>query len=415
LSADGRSVLDGHSRIEIAVLSAPLAVAIVNPGTGLASGYYAAVLVIIYTAFRYGIRAGLTSVDWMALHLSVFILTSPLWAYAPSVTASASHGAAVTLAYFVAIRLTLRQQADFDLFSRLVASMCLVYAGYFLIKAKTMDAQTLRLSVEFANGNYTGAVLAFGTVATLWQVVCSFGKRPSQMLWVAAYVAESWALLETGSRASAAGAAGALAVVLLFKARWRLARNLTLAVLACGFVVGFLPQSAKLFGAVSDAGSSYQPFHRGDQSVLDLSGRVEIWRSTTKLISNSWILGGGIDGYRLRGPTQILAHSWGLEYMASVGVVGTSALAFVIFSCFTGQGFRTALQPSRRAWLWNSATALSLLPNLALSTHQWTLWAWAGFALWSRSQVLDTGLDQPRRIGGTRRPEHAHFLRRSTG
>lgn len=387
LTIDGKAT-KGHSKAEIAALGAPLAVAIVNPGTGLASGFYVAIPVIIYAAVRYGIRARLTTIDWIAINLAAFVLASPLWAYAPSVTISASHGVAVALAYFVAIRLTLRRRADFVFFTRLIAFMSFVYTIYFLINAKTMDLQTLRLSVEFANGNYTGAVLAFGIVATLWHAVNSPGKSLSHIFWAVACVTESWALLETGSRASAAGVAAALVVVILFKARWRLARHITLAALACGFVLGSFPQSGKVLRAVSDQASNFQTFRRGDQSIYDLSGREEIWRSTRRIIADSWILGSGLDGYRLRGPTQTLAHSWGLEYMASVGIFGTSALALLVFLCFTGHSLRATLPPSNRAWLWNSATALSLLPNLALSTHQWTIWAWAGFALWSRSQLL---------------------------
>jgi O-antigen ligase len=322
----------------------------------------------------------------MAIHVAVFVLLSPLWAFAPSITSSASHGAAVSLAYLVVVRWTLRQRSDFELFGQLIAAMCLVYSVYFLLNAEARDLATTRRSVEFANANYTGAVLAFGAIVTLWFVTFPPVRSRMQLFWAAAFAIDAWAVFETGSRASLIGLAAAVVVVVFLNGRWILVRHATLATLGIGFTLGFFPQSEKFFGSVSEL-TSYETLQRDD----NLSGREEIWTSARSVVAESWFLGYGPEGYRFRGHTQILAHSWGLEYMASVGIVGTSVIALIIWFCFTGQRVRTKLPPSRHAWLWNSATALSLLPNLVLSTHQWTLWAWVGFALWSKSYLLDSG------------------------
>jgi O-antigen ligase len=381
-------------------LAVPLAVAIVNPGTGLASGFYAALIVVLYAVGRYAGSIRFDSVDYMTISVALVVLISPLWAYAPEITLSASRGIVATLFYFITVRAALGHRSDFILFIKTIAWMSAIYAVYFLVNAKATDLATSRVSVDFANANYTGAVLAFGAVATLWQLFLAPASRGTRWAWVAALAIEVWALFETGSRASVAGLFLAVTVALLFRNFWVLARNVTMLLLAIGFPIGFIPQAGEIFRASQSVMTS-QVFVRGDTYVENLSGREEIWQSTRETVSQAPILGSGPEGYRLRGSTQILAHSWGLEYMASVGLVGTALLVVVIWFCFAVRGIRRSYQPGRQSWLWNSATALSLLPNLVLSTHQWTLWAWAGFALWSRSHLLNAEAEDQRQTWRT--------------
>lgn len=379
-----------RSWIEIFLASVPLAVAIVNPGTGYFSGFYAALCVVTYALVRYGTVIRLSLVDWLALKTSALLLASPLWAFAPDVTSSASRGAAVSIAYLVALRLILRTAASLKLFIRLIALMTLVYSIYFLFNAKTHDLQTVRLSVDFANGNYTGAVIAFGLTIALWEAFESTNGLAWRFAFLASCAIDGWALFETGSRASAAGPVIALIILIAFRTQWRAVRYTTFAILMAGFFMGFFPQSAGLFKTASDPVSDFETFNRGDVTTLNLAGREQIWSSTREMVTDSWLLGYGPEGYRFRGITQTLAHAWGLEYMASVGLIGTAAILMIIWVCFAGGTVRSVVAPGRRAWLWNSLAAIALLPNLLLSTQQWTLWAWAGFALWSRSWLLNS-------------------------
>jgi O-antigen ligase len=376
-----------RSKVEVAILATPLAVAIINPGTGFESGIYAAVLVIIYAAIRYASSARFSSVDYLTMSVALIVLISPLWAFAPLATGPASRSIVATLLYFMTVRGALRHRSDFILFISAIAWMSVIYALYFLANGKAFDLDNSRISVDFANANYTGAILAFGAVSTLWLAIFASANNGWRYVWVSAATIDTWAAFETGSRASAGGLLAALAVVLFFKNLWVVVRTATTVFLATGFVSGFIPQSDAIFKEAAQPISAYRLFARED--IDSLSGREQVWESARKTVSESPILGSGPEGYRLRGSTQILAHSWGLEYMASVGLLGTALLAVLIWFCFAARGIRKVREPGRRAWLWNSATALSLLPNLMLSTHQWTLWAWAGFALWSRSYLLD--------------------------
>lgn len=381
--------LASRPKRDVFILAIPLGVAILNQATGFVSGFYAAIFVFIYIMIRNGIHLRLAAVDWLAFLSAVIVLLSPFWAYQWTPTVEASRGIAVTLAYFVSVRWVIRQHRDFVYFMRIIAIMCSVYSIYFLATATAKDALTTRVSVDFANANYTGAVLSFGAVATLWIILFSqSSKDKSRLFWVSMFALQALALFETGSRASVAGLVAALVVLTFARNFWRTARYLTLAVLVLGFNVGFFPQSADLFKGASEIVST-QTFTRGGHAIDSLSGRAETWDGAREVVAGSWLLGAG-PAYRYRSYAQLPAHAWGLEYMASVGLLGTSILAALILLCFTGYGIKMKFPASQRAWLWNSATALALVPDLVLSTSQWILWTWVGFALWSRSYLLDT-------------------------
>lgn len=379
------------SKLDVYLLTLPLAVAIVNPGTGFFSGFYAAILVGAYLVLKYWWRTRFTAIDWVAGLAFVYVTISPLWAYNASYTVPASRGDAVSIAYFLVVRRVIIERDSFILFARVTAALTSVYAIYFLLSASAYDLATSRIAVGFANANYTGAVLAYGGTLAIWLAFhIDKSRRGIKIAWICTYAIHFIAIFASGSRASLAGTLGALVGVMLLR-WWRHTWITTALLLVAGFIIGFFPQATGIFRWTASILAGFGPFTRSDAAAADLSGRAEIWESTREVIAQAPLFGSGSEGYRTRADVPVLAHSWGLEYAASVGVIGTSILVVVLATSFAGRfsGSASTLMP--RAAIWNSATALSLLPSLMLSTHQWTLWAWVGFALWSRSYVLDEG------------------------
>lgn len=383
------------SKADILFLAYPLAAAIINPGTGLTSGFYAALFVFIYMAFRHGVdRQRIEVVELLAIVAAVIILLSPLWTDTPLATSlSPSRGAAVSVLYLLTVRWVIQQRADLVAFLRIISLICGVYAVYFLVNAQTVETSVGRLTVDFANANYTGAVLAFGAVVSLWLLIGDAAGKGRRVLNASAFVLQGWAVFETGSRASFAGLVGASTVLIFLRRTPLVAHRLTSGVLVAGFVIGFFAGSVNFFRAIAERLEGFDPFARADSAVYSASGREQIWRATREVVSESWLAGWGPDLYRLHASGQSPAHAWGLEFMASVGLVGTLVLAVLIGLCYSGRGQGAIGRPlPRRAALLNTVTALALVPNLVLSTHQWTLWAWAGIALWSRTYLLDEDL-----------------------
>lgn len=391
------------SATDVYLLAVPLAVAIVNPGTGFLSGFYAAILVGLYLALKYWWRTRFATVDWVAGVAFLYVVMSPLWSYNPSYTVPASRGDAVSLAYFLVVRRVVVERRSFILYARAIAVLTMVYAVYFLLAASAYDLATSRVAVEFANANYTGAVLAFGGSLAIWLAMrTDIASRGLRIAWVGAYAVHVIAIVASGSRASLTGTLGALVVVFLLR-WWRATWTTTGVLLVMGFVIGFFPQANGVFRWAASVLGGFGPFRRSEAAAADLSGRAEIWESTRHVIAQAPLFGSGSEGYRTRGEVMVHAHSWGLEYVASVGIVGAAILVAVLYMSFSGWRVGRAFAMMPRAAIWNSATAISLLPSLVLSAHQWTLWAWVGFALWSRSYVLD----EFSRVD-TRVPRHAH-------
>ncbi len=391
-TAGGRRPSGQSTRIDVCLLVVPLGFAIVNPGTGILSGHYASIAVTIFILLRYGAAHRFFLVDLVAFCAGGFVLLSPLWAFDWDASASPSRGAAAVLFYFVTVRIVVSDARRFAWLVRSIVVVCAIYAAYFAVTARALDSMTSRVSVEFANANYSGVILAFGAVASLWVALHDAPIPPKlRGLSAIAGVLQSWAVLLTGSRASFAGLLAGLAVIGLCHRPWRAVRIATLVLVVVGFVIGFAPSSASIFLAVSQSVTPFSTFQRGAQTLGDLSGREEIWASTRTIASENWLLGAGPEGYRLLGGSQILAHAWGLDYVASVGLLGASLLASVVLMSFLCKGVGATGAISRPAVLWTCGTALVLLPSLVLASIQWTLWAWVGFALWSKAHLLDGG------------------------
>jgi hypothetical protein len=362
-------------------LTCTLVVAAIDPGTGYFSGFFAAVVVSTLIWCRHAWSWESDTLDVVAAISIGLVLLSPYWHAETSAQTSPSHGAAVSLIFFVAVRIVVTDALVFRELITQVGILCAAYAGYFLAFATAYDLINNRAAVSFANANYTGAVLAFGGAVTLFLAASS--AATARFLWLAASVLQAVAIYESGSRASFAGL---LATALLMSA-WRWAPVLSGALVKFAVIVGFflalIPNSIALFTRPAYWLASAGTFDRGQAAADNASGRSEIWAQATAAVDQSWLTGWGPGNYYLTVGTDptFLAHAWGLEYLLSVGVLGTVFVAALLLGAYN-RGTRGS------GALWTASTALSLLPSLMVSTHQWTLWAWFAFALWSRADLL---------------------------
>jgi hypothetical protein len=382
------------SRLDVALVALPLVVAIFNPGTGWASGMYATIYVFALMALRHGIALApsLKALDVLIGLSGAVVLLSPLWATVPSVESlSPSRGATVSVAYMLLLRWLVLTEENLLLYLKIISLVTFGYAVYFLGNAHVVP-DTQRMTVSFANANYTGAVLTFGVAVAAWLWLA----RRGSWIWLLAAVVQGVAVYGTGSRASFAGAVLASAVLLLGPMASTWAHRLVYVVLVGGFLVGLYPGSAALFRALSQPLGDVSAFSRDPTAILSVSGRETIWMETREVVSQSWLFGWGPDRYRMLTAGQSPAHSWGLEWIASVGLFGTAFLATVVTMAYFCRGQLDNRMPGRDGRLLNAATAFALAPNLVLSTHQWTLWAFAGFAVWSRAFLL-TDVECPKR------------------
>lgn len=400
-----------RSVVDVVVLCAAMGVA----AWSTSAGSLAASVAIAWVLLRYGaaVFSRATNIDLLALVSAVVVLASPHWVpgQAPEL-ASASYGPAISLLFFVVARRVLLDPQNLIRFVRGTALLTLAYAGYFLTTGQTLDVSNARRTVDFANANYTAAVLAFGVAASVWMVRGS-ARRSVRLFAFASVLIHAWAIIETGSRASLAGAALAATVIVLGPSV-RAYRIVGVGMVAA-FVVGFFPQFDELTVVVSAPLANLPFIGRSASAIGDASSRFELWHQARNVIGDSWLLGWGPDRYRFQpGGPENLAHSWGLEYMASVGLLGTVLLVAVIAMSYAAP-YRAA---SRDGLLLTTASALALVPSLTLSTHQWTLWFWAAVAVWSRCTLAGvrslTSLDggsrpaelrtPPRRSGRAPRP-----------
>lgn len=366
------------SMLDTFVLCAVLGVAAVSTSTGS----FAALVAIAWTVFRHGAalvaRPGV--IDLLALVAAGAVLISPYWTHgAANELARASHGPAISLAFFIAARRILANGENLKSFLRGTAVVTFGYAIYFIGNGQVLDAVSSRRTVEFANANYSGAVLVYGLAVSMWMVRGQLSRR-TRILGLLSGLVHIWAIIETGSRASLAGAALGV-IVIMFGPNTKMYRTVFVGLIAA-FSIGFIPGLDTLTLVVSEPLSHLPYLGRNQTSILDASGRFELWASTRSVIADSWFLGWGTDRYRFQpGGPENLAHSWGLEYMASVGLVGTLLLAAILAMSYLTP-YRSR---SGEGMLLATATSLSLAPSLMLSTHQWTLWLWAAVAVWSRS------------------------------
>ncbi len=363
-SSRGRS-----STAEMILLAIPPVVAIFNPGTGLLSGFYMSILVFVYAFIRYGRRIRISTIDVLAFALSVILILSPAWTVDLGTTDSEARGAAASVLYYISVRWMVRRRSDFIKFAELLAVVTFAYASYFLVysQAYDIDAYNLgyeRAGVQFANPNYTGAILAFGVAVTSFLAFAKSRAKGAFWLLMTGSILQVLAITQTGSRASLAGGCLALLIVAFGRKISSLVRTATGVMLAVGFFIGFVPRAADFFRYLSQVFAGESSFSRDEASLLTLSGREYIWDSTRDIIHISPWLGSGPEKYRLLSDTQILAHSWGLEYMASVGLVGMLLIfGIVLMSYYPRPGVKR-YQFGQYPNIWNAATVQSRLLNI---------------------------------------------------
>ena len=370
-----------QSAVDVVVISLPLAVAAVNTSRGT----IAALLAIGWVLARQGahIVRNAAALDLLMALAAVMVLASPHWV--PGLGneyASASYGPAVNIIYALCVRRVLLNRSNFANFLRGTALLTTAYAVYFLTQGQAIEASTsVRQTVDFANANYTGAILAYGVSVSVWMARGTSNRRLRILALVSVGV-QVWAVLQTGSRASMAGAAAA-AIVLVIGPSVRTYRVSAIG-LVFSFCAGFLPAVDRLALWASESLAAVSYFNRQQSALADASGRLELWAAARNVAMDAWLTGWGTERYRLQpGGPGFLAHSWGMEYLASVGVLG-SAIRVAVFTLSYLTPYRSR---SADGILLVTASAFALAPSLMLSTHQWTLWLWAAVAVWSRSHL----------------------------
>lgn len=377
------------------LLVCPPMLAAINPTWGL----WSAIMVVALALFapsRPAAPAG--TIDTFLWIAAIITLLSPHWIplQEPVALAPSINGAACLL-YAFAIRRTLHTGAQAILAGNLFIVFGVGYATYFIQERVAVDATNSvlnRSQVEFANANYTGAVLAFTFALTLWSL--RHHRRPlySRSLLLIAAATQFYAVLLTGSRASVTGCVLALIGLLGFFISRRWSYRATALFLIVAFPLGLIHQASNWFRRLSEPLSGIGTFQRDQAAIQGVSGRDLIWMETRDAFMESPILGWGPDRYRqVQESTHYLAHSWGLEFLASIGILGTAAITIIYFLAYRGgSGSRAPLHAGHAMII---MTSLSLVPNLVLSTHQWTLWAWVAVALMSRAHLLQAQEETP--------------------
>ncbi|MEO9470536.1 O-antigen ligase family protein [Parasphingorhabdus sp.] len=134
----------------------------------------------------------------------------------------------------------------------------------------------------------------------------------------------------TGSRGALLAIIGSAAGLLVFAPRFR---KISLRYIAITFTLSVslsavLPVPIPQYGLARILGyaQSMDEFKRGD------SGRIEIWKSTMKLVKNQPLAGHGIDQFQRMGPEKTLGfkgpHSWPMQVLFSIGFLGAGVLIY---------------------------------------------------------------------------------------
>ncbi|MGH3704629.1 MAG: O-antigen ligase family protein [Agromyces sp.] len=362
-------------------------------------GAYSAIALTVWFGLRSLLRRhSFNAMDLLVILLVLIVFVSPMWVWSPVSSpqaVSSSLGAAASVLYVLPVRWVVRERQDFLRFARIISWITSAYSAYFLLNASNLvgagDIVTDRMSVEFANANYTAAVISFGAVATLWLVCATDSGVRFRVLYVLAAILQFATVLQTGSRAAFAGMLVAILVILALRRFARIIHGLTLILMVFGFVIGFFPTAATtLFRALAEPLGATGAFGRDAAAIATASGRSELWEVSREIAAGSWLVGWGPGRYQLQeGPYFLPAHAWGLEYVASVGILGTALIAFIVVRFYFGRDGRPWHALRGNGALWNATTSIALVPSLMLSTHQWTLWAWVAIALWARASVLE--------------------------
>ena len=389
--------------VEKIFLVIPLAVGFVDP----AYGSYAVVAVIAWFGIpRIHRIARADTLEIFVALSAVIVLVSPYWHGTPSDTSrSAAIGAALGVAYFLPVKWVVGTSAS-QLVKLAQVLVCLGSGLSIVALAGGVSAQidgttSARLLVEFANANYASAALA--TTASLTALLL-FRRTPQQpgppALLLAALCLQVAAIYQFGSRAALAGVVLAVVVTAVFSRNSKVARGVVFVALIVAFVAGWFPkQFAAVVIAASELLAQFGTLARSDEALLTASGRLNLWETSIVAINESPLVGWGPGTYaEIFNLRAVPAHAWGLEYFASVGLLGGTLLAVTVWLAYWGTK-KGPLERVSRGPLWNAATAVALLPSLALSTHQWNAWAWMVIALWSCSHILDTDPNDVSLIG----------------
>lgn len=378
---------------------APLALGFVD----VAYGSYGIVFVLAWFGLPRIHRIGrVDTLELLVATAAVIILVSPYWHGEPSeASRSAALGAALGVAYFLPIKWVVRESAD----RMLKLARVIVFLGVGLsiftlsggVATQVDGTSSTRLFVDFANANYASAALATTASVTLLLASSRLAGAKHPALLLAALGVQTLAIYQLGSRAALGGVILAIVIVALLSRAPRLARGAVLVVLTGAFVAGWFPrQFADLLIVISEPLSQFGSLARSESAVLSASGRLTLWDTTIVAIQQSPLVGWGPGTYaELFNAGAAPAHAWGLEYFASVGVLGAIPLMVVIGLAYWGSASKYAIAPQARGDLWKAATAIALVPSLALSTHQWNAWAWMVVALWACSRVLDEDAARP--------------------
>lgn len=376
-------------------LAAPPVAAVIN----VAWGSYAAALVVFWVGLRHFLRRGrIVRLDVAIILAALIVWLSPTWAettveYPQSY--SASLGAALGVCYALAIRWGIQSKRDFELFATAISTASALLAAFVLIfgERTSVAEGAERFFIEFANANYVSAVMATGATIAFWFARFSNARAFIRWMWLAAGLLQGVAVYLSGSRAALAGLLMAF-FVLMSRVVWaRVVHLVTLVAIGAGFVLTLFPQALaatlRLMAAQTGGAGS---LGREDRFIESASGRTDLWDATLSVIGKSWIVGWGPGRYQAEAKISQPAHALGLEFLASVGVVGTVLLvAIMVTSYLTPK----VASPSNVVLLWISASAVALIPNMLISTHQWSLWAWLVIAMWSRAHLLGMIADNP--------------------
>lgn len=390
----GREVSTSTAReyLRLAVVAAPLPLAFVN----LTYASYAIVAVIVLFGSPRAIKIlKAKTLDILIVVTALIVLVSPVWHGTPSDSArSAALGASLAVAYMLPLRWVLRDHPDRLLrFGRILVAIGVGLSAFSILEGvgiQVAGTEGTRLAVEFANANFASAALS--TTASITVLLIARAVRPAgRVYYLVALTLQVYATLQFGSRAALAGIA--LATALALVARWtrttRPARAIVFVVMIAAFVAGWFPRAlTEILSLVSEPLTRFDSLGRAQQTLVDASGRLVLWEGSAQAIDASPLIGWGPGTYGLLfNPLGIPAHAWGLEYVASVGFLGAIPVVAVIWmSYWTSSRDKNSRPPSA---LWIAVTAIALLPSLALSTHQWNVWAWAVFAIWSCASALD--------------------------
>lgn len=386
-------VRENRDYLAVIVLSATLAVSVINVTHG---AYMSLVLFLLLAGARIAQRATFDSLDVVVLVSGLVLIVSPYWtsSIAPLGSASSSAlGSAAGLLFMLPVRWLIRTKFLFFLLS---VSVILISSTYALIVLSLGEAVqvadgVIRVYVPFANANYLSAIFAYGTALSIWSFIYWAKSAKQKVMFAAGMVIGIAAVFVSGSRAALGGIAlAAIAIIALRKApRVALYGAFTLAF--ASFIIGFFPtQAVSFLTAAAGIFEGSTTLSRDPDDINTASGREAIWLEVNEVITRSWLTGWGPGRYEDQSrELDAPAHNWGLEFMASVGIVGTLLLVCAIVIAYFARGFFRFGNCESTSWqLWNAGTLLAILPNLALSTHQWTLWAWLAVGLWSRSRSL---------------------------